>query len=251
MLNALEEDPDEQGRWRRLGTGAVITTCIIGGLAYVGTTFAPARELMQRVVTMTFQVPPPVQEDKPLPPLPPPPPPKAQPKKQEAKKEKVAPAPKPDANPQPADPSEVGMDSQSFAEGGGGPGFRVGGNQMGNPNVAPAAPKPPAPAPVAAASRPTKYLMAKPLGGKGDTNALYNQRARKLGLAGLMLIELDLDERGRIRSSRIRKGLESQFDREVLASIKSWTFEPPGKLAPGEEVANVRLLRLRFALAVD
>ncbi len=251
MLNALEEDPDEQGRWRRLGLGAVITTCITGVLVYVATTYAPARELMQRVVTMTFQAPPPVQEDKPLPPLPPPPPPKPQPKKQEAKQEKKAATPKPDANPQPADPSQVGMDSQSFAEGGGGPGFRAGGNQMGNPNVVVApAPKPAAPV-VKPVARATKYLMAKPLGQRADANALYNQRARKLGLAGLMLIELDLDDKGRVRKSRIRKGLESQFDREVLASIKDWKFEAPGKLGPAEEVASVRLLRLRFALAVD
>lgn len=252
MLNALEEDPDEQNRWRRLGTGALVAASVTGVLVYIANTYAPARELMQRVVTMTFQAPPPVQEDKPLPPLPPPPPPKPQPKKQDAKPEKKAPSPKPDANPQPADPTQVGMDSQSFAEGGSGPGFRVGGNQMGDPNVAVApAPKP---APVAAprpVARQTKYLMAKPLGHGADTNALYNKRARKMGLAGLMLIELDLDDNGRIRSSKIRKGIESQFDREVLASIRGWAFEAPGKVAPGEEVANVRLLRLRFDLAVD
>lgn len=252
MLNALEEDPDEQNRWRRLGTGALIAAAVTGALVYVANTYAPARELMARVVTMTFQAPPPVQEDKPLPPLPPPPPPKPQPKKQDSKPEKKAPAPKPDANPQAADPTQVGMDSQSFAEGGSGPGFRVGGNQMGDPNVAVApAPKPAAvgaPRPVA---RATKYLMAKPLGQGADSRSLYNKRARKMGLAGLMLIELDLDDKGRIRSSKIRKGIESQFDREVLASIRAWTFESPGKVAPGEEVANVRLLRLRFDLAVD
>lgn len=251
MLNALEEDPDEQNRWRRLGTGALVAAAVTGAMVYIATTYAPARELMARVVTMTFQAPPPVQEDKPLPPLPPPPPPKPQPKKQDAKPEKKAASPKPDANPQPADPTQVGMDSESFAEGGSGPGFRVGGNQMGDPNVAVA----PAPKPAAVVSRPvarpTKYLMAKPLGRGADASSLYNKRARKLGLAGLMLIELDLDEKGHIRSSKIRKGIEGQFDREVLASIRSWTFEAPGKLAAGEEVASVRLLRLRFDLAVD
>lgn len=252
MLNALEEDPDEQNRWRRLGSGALIAATVTGALVYVANTYAPARELMQRVVTMTFQAPPPVQEDKPLPPLPPPPPPKPQPKKQDAKQEKKAPSPKPDANPQAADPTQVGMDSQSFAEGGSGPGFHVGGNQMGDPNVhVPApAPKPAPPAPRAVA-RATKYLMAKPLGSGAHANALYNKRARKLGLAGLMLIELDLDEQGKIRSLKMRKGLEEQFDREVLASIRNWAFEAPGKVAPGEEVASVRLLRLRFDLAVD
>lgn len=251
MLNALEEDPDEQHRWRRLATGALVAATITGALVYVANTYAPARELMARVVTMTFQAPPPVQEDKPLPPLPPPPPPKPQPKKREAKPEKQAPAPKPEANPQPADPTQVGMDSQSFAEGGAGPGFRVGGNQMGDPNVAMAPAPKPAPAAPRPVARPTKYLMAKPLGKGADATSLYNKRARKMGLAGLMLIELDLDEQGRIRASKIRKGIESQFDREVLASIRGWTFESPGKVAPDEEVANVRLLRLRFDLAID
>lgn len=251
MLNALEEDPDEKGRWKRLATGAAIAAGVTGVMVYVANTYAPARELMQRVVQMTFQAPPPIDEDKPLPPLPPPPPPKPQPKKQDNKPEKKSPAPKPDANPSPANPAEVGMDSQSFAEGGGGPGFRVGGNQMGDPNVGgPAvAPKPAAPPAPKVAARSVKYLMAKPLAKGANVDELFNKRARKLGLSGLMLIELDLDDKGRVRSAKMRKGLESTFDREVLASVQSWTFEAPGKVGLDEAVANVRLLRLRFDLA--
>lgn len=248
MLNALEEDPDAKGRWKRFGTGAAVAAMATAAVVYVANAYAPAREIMQRVVQMTFQAPPPSEEDKPLPPLPRPPP-KPLPKKQEAKPVKKSPAPKPDANPAPANPTEVGMDSQSFAEGGDGPGFRVGGNQMGDPNVAAVAPPAKPPKLSEAAPRATKYLMAKPLGKGANVDELFNKRARKLGLSGLMLIELELDDKGRVRAARLRKGLEATFDREVLASVQAWTFEPPGRVGGDEAVANVRLLRLRFALA--
>jgi TonB family protein len=249
MLNALEDDADEQQRWRRLGIGAGIALAFTCVAVYTANTYAPARDLMKRVVRMTVQAPPPEREDKPLPPLPPPPPPKPQAKKAEPKEK--APAPKPEANPTPANPTEVGMDSQSFAEGGGGPGFHVGGNQMGDPNVAaaPAAEPKLAPAP-ARVARPTKYLMAKPVGMR-DVDSLFSKRARQLGLSGLMLIELALDEHGKVRTAKVRKGLESVFDGEVLSAVKNWAFEPPGSLEPGQAVANVRLLRLRFSLATN
>lgn len=250
MLNALEEDPDERHRWRRFGTGALVAIGVTTLLVYSANQYAPTRELMQRVVTMTVHAPPPEVEDKPLPPLPPPPPPKPQPKKQEQKPDEKAPAPKPDANPTPADPSQVGMDSQSFAEGGSGPGFRVGGNQMGDPNVVvPAVATKPAPAPVARTTRPVQYLMAKPLRKGANTDALFNARARKLGLSGLMVLELDIDQRGRVRAAKVRKGLEPRFDREVVDAVRTWEFEPPGSVGLNQAVASVRMLRLRFTLA--
>jgi TonB family protein len=122
---------------------------------------------------------------------------------------------------------------------------------MGDPNVAAApaaAPKPVAP--VARSTRATKYLMAKPLG-QDNVNLLFSKRARQMGLSGLMLIELSLDEQGRVHSAKIRKGLESVFDAEVLSAVKNWRFEPPGAGAIGEAVADVRMLRLRFSLATN
>jgi TonB family protein len=205
---------------------------------------------MQRVVTMTIQAPPP-ELDKPLPPLPPPPPPKKQPPKPKDKEaaQKKSPAPKPDANPQQADPSHVGMDAQSFAAGGDGPGFRVGGNQMGDPNkYVPPAPKV-APE-VKKAKPPVKYSIARPKRGAGlDTESLFNARARKLGLSGLMILELEIDERGRVRTGKVRQGLEPQFDREVLAFVKkNVEFEPPGSSGAGRAVTNVTIYRARFNL---
>jgi TonB family protein len=250
MLNALEDDPDEQNRWQRLAVGGGIAAFITAAAVYTANTYAPARELMKRVVHMTIQTAPPPPDDKPLPPLPPPPPPKPQPKKAENKQQDKAPAPKPDANPTPADPTQVGMDAESFGAGGSGPGFHVGGNQMGDPNVAApvAAPKPIAAAPKAA--RATKYLMAKPLG-QDNVSLLFSKRARQMGLSGLMLIELALDEKGKVHSAKVRKGLESVFDAEVLKAVKGWLFEPPGSAAIGEAVADVRMLRLRFSLVTN
>jgi TonB family protein len=250
MLNALDDDPDEQNRWQRLAVGGGVAAFITAAAVYTANTYAPARELMKRVVHMTIQTPPPPADEKPLPPLPPPPP-KPQPKKAEKAQPDKAPAPKPDANPQPADPTQVGMDAASFGEGGSGPGFRVGGNQMGDPNVvAPVAPPKPVAAPLARSQRATKYLMAKPLG-QDNVNSLFSKRARQMGLSGLMLIELALDERGKVQSAKVRKGLESVFDAEVLSAVKNWLFEPPGAAAAGEAVADVRMLRLRFNLATN
>lgn len=248
----LEDTSDERGRWRRLMTGAVVATCLTILLTYIATTYTPARELMQRVVTMTFNVPPPVtREETPVPPAPPPPPVAPKKAKPQPKKAESLPEPKPNVSPESATPAanQVGMDAQSFAVGGSGPAFRVGQDQMGDPETRPAVARPmEAPPPK---GPPTKYLMAKPLDARANAKSLYNQRARKLGIAGLMLIELELDPQGQVRTSRIRRGLERQFDQEVLSAVKRWSFEAPGRVRPGEVVPTMRLLRLRFALAVD
>lgn len=255
MLYALEDTSDERGRWRRLVTGVVVASCLTALLTYTATTYAPARELMQRVVTMTFHVPPPpVKPDEmPVPPAPPPPPAPVEPKKAkpQPKKAEAPQEPKPDVSPDSAAlaANQVGMDAQSFALGGSGAGFRVGNDQMGDPEARPTVSRPSEP--IAPKGRPTKYLMAKPLDAGANAKSLYNQRARKLGLAGLMLIELDLDPRGQVRTARIRRGLERQFDHEVLSAVKRWSFEAPGRVRPGEVVPTMRLLRLRFALSAD
>jgi TonB family protein len=248
MLNALEEDPDEKHRWRRFGIGAACAVGVSAALLYSAQNFAPTRELLSRVVQMTIQAPPP-EQDIPLPPLPPPPPAKKQPKAEKDSTEKKAAAPKPNANPQNADPSQVGMDAESFAAGGDGPGFHVGGNQMGDPNafVAPVA-KPAPPPEVKRTVRPVNYSMAKRIPRNEDLNSIFNARARKLGLSGLMILELELDAKGHVKRARTRRGLEPQFDREVLEHVKKWEYEPPSTTMAGSAVANVRLVRVRFTL---
>lgn len=248
MLNALEEDPDEKNRWRRFGIGAGCAIGISALMLYSAQHYAPTRALLQKVVQMTITAPPP-ELDQPLPPLPPPPPPKKQPKAEKDDSQKKAPAPKPNANAQKADPSQVGMDADSFAAGGEGPGFHVGGNQMGDPNaiVAPVVKAAPPPE-VKQTIRSVKYSMAKRMRRAEDLNSIFNARARKLGLSGLMILELELDAQGKVKRARTRRGLEPQFDREVLEHVKKWEYEPPGTVTAGSAIAAVRLVRVRFTL---
>jgi hypothetical protein len=91
------------------------------------------------------------------------------------------------------------MDADSFAAGGEGPGFHVGGNQMGDPNALAAAVAKPAAAPpeIKQTTRAVKYSMAKRVPRAEDLNAIFKARALKLGLSGLMILEVELDARAK------------------------------------------------------
>jgi TonB family protein len=239
MLHALEDEPEEKGRWGRLGLGTAIAVVVAGGMLYGAQHFAPTRKLLTRVVQMTIMAPLPEQKQVPLPPIPTPPP-KSAPR--EAKKD---PGPKqavrPDPSPQAADPQEVGLDAQSFGEGGDGPGFRVGGNQMGDPAAFAAAVKP-EPVAVAAPVARQRLTFARAL--RQDPPATFSERARKLGIEGLMIFELDIDELGRVKNARIRKGLEARVDQEMLALVRRWTFQPA--LRGNRSVPTTQLFRYRY-----
>lgn len=240
MLHALEEEPEDKGRWQRLGVGSLIAASIAGGMLFAAQHYAPTRELLTRVVSFAVVAPPPLPEDTtPPPPLPPPPPRKEAPKPQN--KQAPAPAPKSDPTPQAGDPQQVGLDAQSFGGGGEGPGFHVGGNQMGDPNVrtTPIA-KPAVVAPAAPARR--KVVAARVV--KQDPPPTFTDRARKLGIEGLLVIELDIDENGRVQAARVRKGLEPQVDREALSIIKRWIFAPA--IVEGKAIATTQLFRYRY-----
>jgi periplasmic protein TonB len=241
MLNALEDEPENKGRWRRLGIGSLIALGIAGGSLYTAQHYAPARRILNRVVQMTIQVPLAEKNEPPPPPLPPPPPPKPRP--QAAKKESgPKPVEKVNPTPQVADPQNVGLDVSSFGGGGDGPGFHVGGNQMGDPAAFGALEKPKAP--VLAAPVREKLTFARAL--RQEPPPAFSERARKLGIEGLIIFELDIDEHGRVRGARIRKGLEPKVDEETLALVRRWTFQP-GRRA-GRAVPTTQLFRYRHRL---
>ncbi|HTV24394.1 MAG TPA: energy transducer TonB [Polyangiaceae bacterium] len=240
-MYALEEEPEEGNRWRRLGAGAVITATLLVGLGWGAQRFEPTRRLIQKVVQMTVvaeipkveKLPPPRTEPPPPPPKRAPPPPKSA--------AKTAAPPRAD-NPQPQSSEPVvGLEDGSFGSGDGAS-FQVGNTQMGEPVSVARAPAtgPVAPAPVA----PPKLI---PAGVPPRVERCrYSSRAQKLGLEGTMIIEVDIDEKGRVTKADMRKPLEEELDQECLEAVRTARFEPA--TLGGNAVASTRFLRLRFEL---
>ena len=74
----------------------------------------------------------------------------------------------------------------------------------------------------------------------------YSSRAQRLGLEGTMVIEVEIDEKGRVVEADVRKPLEEELDRECLEAVRTARFEPA--TLGGNAVASTRFLRLRFEL---
>jgi len=236
---ALEDEPESGNRWRRLGAGALIAATVLIALGYGAQRFEPARKLLQKVVQMTVVTELPKPEKLPPPRTePPPPPPKRAPPQKSAAK--TAAPPKAD-NPQPqsAEPV-VGLDDGSFGSGDGAS-FQVGTTQMGEPVSVARAPA------AAAVAMPTAPAKLVPAGVPARVERCrYSQRAQRLGLEGILIIEVSIDERGSVTKADVRKSLEEELDGECLEAVRSARFEP-ATLA-GLPVASTRFLRLRFEL---
>jgi len=74
----------------------------------------------------------------------------------------------------------------------------------------------------------------------------YSQRAQKRGLQGLMVIEVDIDDKGRVTDADVRQPLDEEIDRECLEAVRLARFEPA--TLGGQAIASTRFLRLRFEL---
>jgi TonB family protein len=235
---ALEDEPESQHRWRRLGLGALITASVLASLAYGAQRFEPARRLLQKVVQMTVvtELPKPERLPPPRTEAPPPPPKRAAPQKSNA------PAAAQPKQAQPQSPSAepvVGLEDGSFGSGAG-PSFQVGTTQLGDPvNVARAA--------VTSAVAPAEPSRLVPAGvPERVERCRYHARAQRLGLQGLMVIETEIDETGRATKTKLRKGLEEELDQECLEAVRGALFQPA--TLGGKPIASTRLLRLRFEL---
>jgi protein TonB len=247
-MNALEAEPESGGRWQRVGIGAGIAgglalTLILGAQHVV-----PATRLLSSVVGIT------VLDDSPVPPPndePPPPPedlpkPEPLPLKAEPKAVPQAAPQEPQARPETPQQPQVGLDADSFGTGGGGGGaFAVGNTQMGTPvgaggrggNGTGTGDAPPAP-------RVARMVEAK----SKATNAQpgYTARARRLAIEGLLIVEVDIDEHGKVTRTALRTHLEPELDAVAEKVVAKWDFEPA--LLGGRAVASTKFIRLRFAL---
>jgi protein TonB len=236
---ALEDEPESNNRWRRLGAGAVITAVLLAGVGYGAQRFEPTRRLLAKVVQMTVIAEVPKPEKLPPPRTePPPPPPKRAPPPPKSAAKTAAPPRADNPQPQSAEPV-VGLDQGSFGSGDGAS-FQVGNTQMGEPvSVArapvTAPPGPPVPAKLVPAGVPPRVERCR-----------YSSRAQRLGLEGMLIIEVDIAADGSVRSAEVRKSLEGELDRECLEAVRSARFSP-ATLA-GVAVSSTRFLRLRFEL---
>jgi protein TonB len=237
---ALEEEPESNGRWRRLGLGALITAGLLASLGYGAQRFEPARRLIQKVVQMTVvadvpkpdKLPPPRTE-------PPPPPPKRAPPPPKSAAKTAAPPKAESPQPQSAEPV-VGLDDGSFGSGDGAS-FQVGTTQMGEPvSVARA----PAAAPAPAVNAPARFVPAG-VPARVD-RCRYSNRAQRLGVEGTLVIEAHIDDAGHVTRADVRMPLEDELDRECLEAVRGARFEPA--TLGGAGVPSTRFLRLRFEL---
>jgi periplasmic protein TonB len=240
-VHALEDEPESGDRWRRLGIGALISMLALFLLGYGAQKFEPARRLMQKVVQLTVvtelpkieKLPPPRTE-------PPPPPPKRAPPPQKSAAKTAAPPKTNSPQPESAEPL-VGLDDGSFGAGDGAS-FQVGNTQLGEPvTVA----RGPAGALEAAVAKAPVKLIPAGIPERAE-RCRYSQRAQKRGLTGLMIIEVDIDERGRVTDAGVRKALDDEIDRECLEAVRTARFEPA--TLGGQAVSSTRFLRLRFEL---
>lgn len=239
-MHALEDEPESGERWRRLGIGALITASALVALGYGAQRFEPTRRLIQKVVEMTVVTELPKPEKLPPPRTePPPPPPKRAPPPRKA-------APKTAAQPRPESPTPqsseplVGLDDGSFGPGGDGASYQVGNTQLGEPTTV-------ARAPVGTPAPPKAPPQLIPAGVPARAERCrYSQRAQRLGLEGLLVIEVDIDDEGSVTEAQVRKSLDEEIDRECLEALRGARFEPA--TLGGRAVASTRFLRLRFEL---
>lgn len=246
-MYALEEEPDKKGRGKRLLFAVGLIAGGAAAMLFVAQRVKPSLRILPEILEMAVveDVPqPPPKVDIPPPPPPPPPPPK---KEKVEKEEEPEPAPPEEQAKQEEAPAEeaapdVGMDSSSFATGGSGVGmgFRAGKSQMGDPTTGMLAKK--AVVPVVPMN-PPKLVPAMALEPELPE---YPDSARKSNIEGYVLLELDIDERGKLKKARVRQGLQKALDDAAMASVQAWRFQPAR--LDGRAVSSTRLVRIRFEL---
>lgn len=249
-MYALEAEPEQGGRMKRLGVGGAIALALGVGFVYAANNIAPMQKALAKVVPFAIvDVPPPrPKKAEPEPPPPvdvPKPKPKAKPEPQAAAPQPATPpppneAPKPE---QPPGPEAVGLDSDSFGSGGSGPGFHAGSTQMGVPTGGRGGGGG-GTGPVDAPKIGPKLVEAKARPGNREPS--YPDSVRKLNIEGLVIVEADIDAHGKVTRAVVRKKLDPKLDEEALKAVQTWGFEPA--TLQGQAVASTKFLRFRFQL---
>jgi periplasmic protein TonB len=244
MMHALEAEPEKEGRWKRMGVGAVIAVALGAGVIMAAKHVVPNSKLLQSVMKIAivdYTPPKPRPRDEETPKPPEPLPAKPKPKEKSAAAQKAAPQPtNQPPKPETGEP-DIGLDADSFGSGSGGAAFHAGTSQMG----AVSGGRPfSSDAGVETAKPAAKLVEAR--GRATNRQPAYPEKARKLAIEGLMVIEADIDDQGRVTRAAVRKPLEPTLDEEAQKTVLAWNFEP-ATLA-GKPVASTKFLRIRFQL---
>jgi protein TonB len=80
----------------------------------------------------------------------------------------------------------------------------------------------------------------------GNQQPIYTDAARRKGLEGLMVIEVDIDEQGRVKRAIVRGKIDPEMDEAARRLVERWKFEPA--TLGGRPVARTTFLRFRFKL---
>ena len=74
----------------------------------------------------------------------------------------------------------------------------------------------------------------------------YSEMARKARVQGTVCVEAVIDDKGQVRSMRIRDGLGYGLDEQALEAVRQWRFRPATR--DGKPVAIVGAFYLTFRL---
>lgn len=74
----------------------------------------------------------------------------------------------------------------------------------------------------------------------------YTETARRARVQGVVILEVEVDARGRVTSTRVLKGLPMGLDEAAVKAVSDWRFQPGTRR--GEPVPVVMTLTIRFRL---
>jgi len=78
-----------------------------------------------------------------------------------------------------------------------------------------------------------------------QVNPLYPPAAQAMGLAGKVMVQVIINEHGRVVNARILQSNNPIFNAVALAAAKKWKFSPPLSQA-GQKVSVYFIIPFRF-----
>jgi periplasmic protein TonB len=74
----------------------------------------------------------------------------------------------------------------------------------------------------------------------------YSQKARKKKINGIVVVAMIITPEGRVRDVKVAKSLDEGLDKQALAAVRTWRFEPATK--DGKPVAVHENVEVDFRL---
>jgi protein TonB len=74
----------------------------------------------------------------------------------------------------------------------------------------------------------------------------YTDEAQAQAIMGTVVIALEIDKDGKPRNAKVIQGLDASLDKNALAALNQWLFQPA--MLDGEPVVCNARIEIRFAL---